>query len=84
MANRFFGTLGDLWKHLVFVEVLKLQQPSFLWESHAGSAWYEWEPSHTQEIGLPLFLPHTTSETNTDILQTSILDLGDPMPNRKN
>lgn len=65
MANRFFGTLGDLWKHLVFVEVLKLQQPSFLWESHAGSAWYEWEPSHTQEIGLPLFLPHTTSETNT-------------------
>ena len=41
MANRHFGKLADVWKHLPLVEVLAIERPSAYWESHAGSPIYE-------------------------------------------
>jgi len=40
MANRHFGELGDVWKHLPLAEVLRLNPPRHYWETHAGSAAY--------------------------------------------
>lgn len=40
MANRHFGKLGDVWKHLPLCEVLTVERPSLYAETHAGSAAY--------------------------------------------
>lgn len=40
MANRHFGKLGEVWKHLPLCEVLAQEQPSLYAETHAGSAVY--------------------------------------------
>jgi hypothetical protein len=41
VANRHFGRLGDVWKHLPLCEVLAQERPSLYAETHAGSAAYE-------------------------------------------
>jgi 23S rRNA A2030 N6-methylase RlmJ len=41
VANRHFGKLGDVWKHLPLCEVLAHERPSLYAETHAGSAAYE-------------------------------------------
>ncbi len=38
MANRHFGRIGDVWKHLPLAEILLLETPRRYWETHAGSA----------------------------------------------
>jgi 23S rRNA (adenine2030-N6)-methyltransferase len=38
VANRHFGKLGDVWKHLPLCEVLTVERPSRYAETHAGSA----------------------------------------------
>ena len=40
MANRHFGKLADVWKHLPLVEILAIDSPLNYWESHAGSGAY--------------------------------------------
>jgi 23S rRNA (adenine2030-N6)-methyltransferase len=40
VANRHFGKLGDVWKHLPLCEVLTGERPSLYAETHAGSAAY--------------------------------------------
>jgi len=40
MANRHFGNLGDLWKHLPLAAILERERPARYWESHSGSASY--------------------------------------------
>lgn len=40
MANRHFGKLGDVWKHLPLCEVLAQERPALYAETHAGSAAY--------------------------------------------
>jgi len=40
MANRHFGKLGEVWKHLPLCEVLARERPSLYAETHAGSAAY--------------------------------------------
>jgi len=40
MANRHFGKLADVWKHLVLAEVLSVDRPRQFWDTHAGHAWY--------------------------------------------
>jgi hypothetical protein len=42
MANIHFGRIGDLWKRLPLplAEIIAIQQPQQVWETHAGSAQY--------------------------------------------
>jgi 23S rRNA (adenine2030-N6)-methyltransferase len=40
VANRHFGKVGDVWKHLPLCEVLAVERPSLYAETHAGSAAY--------------------------------------------
>jgi 23S rRNA (adenine2030-N6)-methyltransferase len=52
MANRHFGNLGDVWKHLVLAEVLAIERPLHYWETHAGSASYPLSPSRARGYGV--------------------------------
>jgi len=56
MANRHFGNLGDVWKHLVLAEVLAMGQPFHYWETHAGSASYPLSASRARGYGVYSFL----------------------------
>jgi hypothetical protein len=38
MANRHFGKIGAVWKHLALAEILAGENPRAYWESHAGCA----------------------------------------------
>ena len=40
MANRHFGKLADVWKHLVLAEVLDAERPARFYDTHAGNAKY--------------------------------------------
>lgn len=40
MANRHFGKLADVWKHLPLAEILAIEEPDHYCETHAGSAFY--------------------------------------------
>gem|GEM_PF-3449085 len=39
MANKHFGSIGDIWKHLPLAEILEIERPRNYWESHAS-----WQP----------------------------------------
>ena len=52
MANRHFGNLGDVWKHLVLAETLALERPLAYWETHAGSAAYALTHSPARDYGV--------------------------------
>jgi 23S rRNA A2030 N6-methylase RlmJ len=56
MANRHFGKLADVWKHLALVEVLSIERPSRYWESHAGSATYDMVDDPERSYGVRTFL----------------------------
>lgn len=56
MANRHFGKLADVWKHLSLVEVLAIDRPSRYWDSHAGSATYEMVEDAERTYGVLRFL----------------------------
>jgi len=56
MANRHFGNIGDIWKHLPLAEILALELPHNYWESHAGSASYPLVPSPERAYGVSGFL----------------------------
>ena len=40
MANKNFGNIGDVWKHVVLAEVLEREPPAWYAETHAGSGAY--------------------------------------------
>jgi 23S rRNA A2030 N6-methylase RlmJ len=56
MANRHFGKLADIWKHLPLAEVLSIERPSCYWESHAGSALYPMVDDAERRYGAQHFL----------------------------
>ncbi len=56
MANRHFGALGDVWKHLALAEILRMRPPRHYWETHAGSAEYPLTESSTRLHGALRFL----------------------------
>jgi 23S rRNA (adenine2030-N6)-methyltransferase len=56
MANRHYGEIGDVWKHLPLAEVLALERPLRYWESHAGSASYPLSHSWQRDYGIYYFL----------------------------
>lgn len=56
MANRHFGKLGDVWKHLILAEILQNNPPAQYWETHAGSAYYDLIPDSTRQHGVIQFI----------------------------
>src|SRR5262245_29432311 len=59
MANRHFGNLGDVWKHLVLAEVLAMERPLHYWETDAGSASSPLSASIARGYGVYSFLEAT-------------------------
>ena len=56
MANRHFGTIADVWKHGVLLEVLRRQPPHRYAETHAGSADYPLVATPEKDFGIRRFL----------------------------
>jgi 23S rRNA (adenine2030-N6)-methyltransferase len=56
MANRHYGNIGDIWKHLPLAEMLAVERPGRYWESHAGSAEYTLGHSAARDYGVFHFL----------------------------
>jgi 23S rRNA A2030 N6-methylase RlmJ len=56
MANEHFAALGDVWKHLLLAEILRLRPPTQYWETHAGSPTYALTASETRAHGALRFL----------------------------
>lgn len=52
MANPHFGTIGDVWKHLVLGDLLDRQRPARYWETHAGSGTYTLDREWEREYGI--------------------------------
>jgi 23S rRNA (adenine2030-N6)-methyltransferase len=55
-VNRYYGNIGDVWKHLVLTELLALEPPRRYWETHAGSASYPLTHSPDRDYGVYRFL----------------------------
>jgi 23S rRNA A2030 N6-methylase RlmJ len=60
VANRHFGRIADVWKHLPLCEVLAQERPSWYAETHAGSAAYESVDDAERRYGVHRF--HTVAE----------------------
>jgi 23S rRNA (adenine2030-N6)-methyltransferase len=60
MANRHFGNIGDIWKHLPLAEILAIEKPQRYWESHAGSAEYPLRHSRARDYGIYYLLAHAS------------------------
>ncbi len=56
MANRHFGRLADVWKHLVLVEALAAERPRRYAETHAGSGAYPLVHDPERQFGILRFL----------------------------
>lgn len=56
MANRHFGKLADVWKHLVLVEVLSVDRPRQFFDTHAGHACYAMTNDAERRYGVLSFL----------------------------
>jgi 23S rRNA (adenine2030-N6)-methyltransferase len=55
MANRHYGKIGDVWKHLILAELLQSEAPAEYWESHAGAADYALTHSVARDYGAYYF-----------------------------
>lgn len=56
MANRHFGKLADVWKHLVLCEVLAVDRPTRFFDTHAGHATYAMTADGERAYGVLGFL----------------------------
>jgi 23S rRNA (adenine2030-N6)-methyltransferase len=56
MANRHFGKLADVWKHLVLAEVLTVDRPDRLCDTHAGHAQYSMTSDAERRYGVLGFM----------------------------
>jgi 23S rRNA (adenine2030-N6)-methyltransferase len=54
--NNHFAELGDVWKHLLLAEILRINPPRHYWEPHAGSASYALTESSSRLHGALRFL----------------------------
>ncbi len=64
MADRHYGEIGNLWKHLPLAEILNIQKPKEYWETHSGSAQYPLTHSPTRDYGIYYFLEHAEDSTS--------------------
>ena len=55
MANKHFGEIGDIWKHLPLAEILAIEKPDEYWESHSGAATYPMSHSFARNYGIYYF-----------------------------
>lgn len=56
MANRHFGKLADVWKHLVLAEVLAVDRPRQVCDTHAGHALYAMTADAERRYGVLGFM----------------------------
>jgi 23S rRNA A2030 N6-methylase RlmJ len=56
MANRHFGKLADVWKHLPLAEILAAERPEHYCETHAGSASYPMVDDPERRFGVQRFV----------------------------
>jgi len=56
MANRHFGKLADVWKHLPLAEILAMERPEHYCETHAGSASYAMVDDPERRFGVQRFV----------------------------
>jgi 23S rRNA A2030 N6-methylase RlmJ len=56
MANRHFGKLADVWKHLPLAEILAAERPEHYCETHAGSATYAMADDPERRFGAQRFV----------------------------
>lgn len=68
MANRHFGKLADVWKHLVLAEVLRVDRPRQLCDTHAGNACYAMTADAERRYGVLGFM---AAATDDDVLNRS-------------
>ncbi len=61
VANRHFGKVADVWKHLVLCEVLAGRSPRRYAETHAGSGAYELVRDEERQYGVLHFAASTSS-----------------------
>lgn len=61
MANRHYGEIGDIWKHLPLAAILQVEQLAAVWESHAGSAHYPLTHTPARDYGVFTFLEHAAA-----------------------
>lgn len=59
--NPFFGRIGDVWKHLLLMEVIDSYKPAYYLESHAGSAFYPLSHSPDRDFGVYAFVAAASS-----------------------
>lgn len=62
MANRHYGRIGDVWKHLPLLEILALESPREYWETHSGAALYPLTHSADRDFGVYYFVEHASSD----------------------
>ncbi len=62
MANRHFGNLGDVWKHLPLAAILELERPARYWESHSGSASYPMRADPPRAYGVLTYLAQAPAD----------------------
>ncbi len=74
MANRHFGKIGDIWKHLPLAEILNIETPRRYWESHAASARYPLTHSDERDYGIYHFIDQSSQQVwLRDSVYTAIL-----------
>jgi 23S rRNA (adenine2030-N6)-methyltransferase len=75
MANRHFGKIGDIWKHLPLAEILTIEKPIEYWETNAGSALYPLTHSPERDYGVFTFYKNAkVSEILRDSKYFALLD----------
>ena len=68
MANRHFGMLADVWKHLVLAEVLSVDRPRQFCDTHAGHACYAMRADAERRYGVLGFMEAAVDDV---VLKTS-------------
>jgi 23S rRNA (adenine2030-N6)-methyltransferase len=79
MANRHYGEIGDIWKHLPLAEILSVEKPQRYWESHAGSATYPLTHSWERDYGIFYFRDQAArSQSLTESVYFKLLKKWEP------
>ncbi len=65
MANIHFGRVSDLWRNLPLAEIIAIEQPHHLWETHVGSAQYSLSHSYERDYGVYYFREHALNSATS-------------------
>lgn len=73
--NIYFGRIGDVWKHLLLLEVMAAEKPNNVWESHSASAKYPLIHSYQRDYGVYYFCKYTPdAPLLKQLIYTKLLD----------